>query len=154
VSGFQRQLVVMILLAGFAGFLGVWAGVSRFARASADLPPPLRMAVDDLTHRGLVGLTPEQKASIDAIEVRYARQRTQLRARIEAANLELGGALSEEMSYGPAVDKSIIDLETVVGELQKQTVMYVLDLRAVLTPPQQAVFDDKVVAALMAPPPH
>jgi Spy/CpxP family protein refolding chaperone len=153
VSPFQRQLAITVALAGVAGFSGVWFGISHLDPEPEHLPPPpLRMAVDELTRRGLVGLTTQQKQRIAAVEQRYAHQRTQLRTRITAANVELADALSEEMSFGPAVEKSIDDLKGVVGELQKQTVLYVLDLRAVLTPAQQAVFDEKVVAALMTDP--
>ena len=151
-TAFQRQLLLTILLAGIAGFLGVWAGLSKFNRSSPNPPLPLRMAVDELTRRGLQGLTTQQKDQISVIEQRYAHQRTQLRARITTANVELGNALSEEMSFGPAVERSIDDLKSSVGELQKQTVIYVLDLRAVLTPDQQVLFDEKVVTALMMDP--
>lgn len=149
---FARQLAITVVLAGLAGFGGVWFALSRFDPNPDIPPPPLRLAVDELTRRGLVGLTAEQRTKIGAIESRYSHQRTQLRARIATANVELGNALSEEMSFGPAVEKSIDDLKSVVGEMQRATVLYVLDLRAVLTPPQQAVFDEKVVAALMAEP--
>jgi nickel and cobalt resistance protein CnrR len=153
VTPFQRQLAITVVMAGVAGFAGVWFGVSKLERVvESTAPPPLRVAVDELTHRGLVGLTIEQKDRIGQIEQRYAHQRTQLRARIATANVELANSLSEEMSFGPSVEKSIDDLKSAVGDLQKATVQYVLDLRAVLTPQQQAVFDEKVVAALMTEP--
>lgn len=148
-SAFQRQLILTVLLAGIAGFVGVWVGADRL---DANLYPsarPLRAAVDELSHRGLTGLTAQQKQQINAIDQRYAHTRLVLRAHIAAANAELSNALAEEMGFGPAVEKSIDDLKSVVGELQRQTVLYVLSLRAVLTPPQQQVFDEKVVAALM-----
>jgi len=149
VTAFQRQLIITVLLAGFAGFLGVWVGANRVDASLYPPARPLRAAVDELSRRGLTGLTSQQKAQINAIDQRYAHTRTMLRARIAAANVELSDALAEEMGFGPAVEKSINDLKTVVGELQRQTVLYVLNLRAVLTPPQQAIFDEKVVAALM-----
>lgn len=146
---FQRQLAITVMLAGGAGFLGVWFGVNRVDASLYPTPRPLRAAVDELTRRGLVGLTSQQKQQINAIDQRYAHTRTQLRARIAAANVELSNALAEEMSFGPAVEKSINDLKSAVGELQRQTVLYVLNLRTVLTPAQQAVFDGRVVMALM-----
>jgi hypothetical protein len=152
VTTFLRHLAITVVLAGLAGFLGVWAGIARIDRDRPAAPPPLRIAVDELTHRGLQGLSAEQKDKIGAIEQRYARQRIRLRARIANANVELSNALSEEMSFGPAVEQSIEELKAGVGELQKQTVVYVLDLRAVLTPAQQTLFDEKVVAALMTDP--
>jgi Heavy-metal resistance len=149
VSAFQRQLIVTILLAGIAGFVGVWVGVNRLDASLYPPARPLRAAVDELSRRGLTGLTPQQKQQINNIDQRYAHTRLVLRAHIAEANVELSNALAEEMGFGPAVEKSIDDLEKQVGELQRQTVLYVLSLRAVLTPPQQAIFDQKVVAALM-----
>lgn len=148
-TAFQRQLIITVLLAGLAGFIGVWVGVHRLDASLYPPAQPLRAAVDELSHRGLTGLTAQQKAQINAIDQRYAHTRTVLRAHIAAANVELSNALAEEMGFGPAVEKSIDDLKSVVGELQRQTVLYVLSLRAVLTPQQQAIFDEKVVAALM-----
>jgi len=154
VTPFQRQLAITVVLAGIAAFLGVWFGVNRVDASLYSTPAPLRLTVDELTHRGLVGLTSEQKQKINAIDQSYSHKRTQIRVRIAAANVELGNALSEEMGFGPAVEKSIDDLKSQVGELQRQTVLYVLNLRAVLTPPQQQVFDEKVVMALMTTDTH
>jgi hypothetical protein len=149
VTAFQRQLIVTVLAAGLAGFVGVWVGVQRLDARLYPAAQPLRAAVDELSRRGLTGLTPAQKAQINSIDQGYAHTRTVLRARISEANVELSNALADEMGFGPSVEKSIDDLKSVVGELQRQTVLYVLNLRAVLTPQQQAIFDEKVVAALM-----
>jgi hypothetical protein len=150
-SHFQRQLLMTIVLAGLAGFSGVWFG-ARALQNDADRPAPLRLAVDELARRGLSGLTDEQKSKIGAIELRFAHQRTSLRARIAHANSELAVALADEMSLGPQVETSIEHLKSMIGELQHQTVAFVLDLRAVLNEQQQMVFDEKVVAALMTDP--
>ncbi len=108
--------------------------------------------MDELTRRGLVGLTDAQKARIDEIEVRYSHKRTKLRTQIAAANVELADALAVEMTLGPHVEMSIEHLKGVIGQLQHETVEYVLELRSVLSEQQQMVFDEKVVAALMTPP--
>jgi hypothetical protein len=150
-SVFQRQLLLTVILAGLAGFGGVWFGAHGLQTDSTP-PAPLRMAVDELTKRGMVGLTQAQKNQINDIEVRYAHQRTKLRARIANANSELADALADEMTLGPKVEISIEHLKSMIGELQHETVAYVLDLRAVLSEQQQMVFDEKVVAALMTPP--
>ena len=146
---FQRQLVLTVILAGLAGFAGVWFGAHSLPAQSSREAPPLRLAVDELARRGLVGLDDVQKDKINAIERHFARQRTSLRARIAMADSELADALVVEMTLGPRVEASIEQLKATVGELQRQTVAYVLELRAVLTEEQQMVFDEKVVAALM-----
>jgi hypothetical protein len=150
-GAFQRQLLMTVLLAGLAGFAGVWFGARSFGNES-QVRAPLRMAVDELTQRGLVGLSQTQKDQINEIESRYARRRSKLRGRIAWANSELADALAEERSLGPKVETSIEHLKSVVGELQHETVAYVLELRATLTEPQRTVFDEKVVSALMTPP--
>jgi nickel and cobalt resistance protein CnrR len=150
-SVFQRQLLITVVLAGLAGFAGVWFGAHGFD-SDTQVRAPLRMAVDELTKRGLVGLTQTQKQQINEIESRYAHKRSKLRGRIAWANSELADALVEEMSLGPKVETSIEHLKSVVGELQHETVAYVLELRATLTEPQRTIFDEKVVSALMTPP--
>jgi hypothetical protein len=151
-SVFQRQLVLTVVLAGLAGFTGVWFGAHGLQTESNPPSAPLRLAVDELTRRGLAGLTQPQKDKINDIEVRFAHERTRLRARIANANSELADALADEMTLGPKVDTSIEHLKSLIGDLQRQTVAYVLDLRGVLTERQQVVFDEKVVAALMTTP--
>ena len=151
-TAFQRQLLITVLMAGIAGFVGVWVGIDHLQPALNNTPAPLRQTIDELMQRGLVGLTPAQKRQISAIEAGYAHTRTQLRARIAAANVELGNALADEMGFGPQAQKSIEDLEANVGALQKATVLYILALRAALTPTQKEVFDERVVAALMTVP--
>jgi hypothetical protein len=148
---YKRQLLVTIALAGFSGFAGVWLGTHEFHPESTS-PAPLRLAVDELTRRGLAGLTQSQKARIDDIEIRYSNKRRKLRSRIAAANSQLADALAVEMRLGPKVESSIDDLKGIVGELQHETVAYVLELRSVMSDQQQVVFDEKVVAALMTPP--
>jgi hypothetical protein len=150
-SVFQRQLLLTVLLAGLAGFAGVWFGERSFGN-DTQVRAPLRMAVDELTQRGLVGLSQIQKDQINEIESRYARKRSKLRGRIAWANSELADALAEEMSLGPKVEISIEHLKGVVGELQHETVAYVLELRTTLTEPQRTIFDEKVVSVLMTPP--
>jgi hypothetical protein len=149
VTSFQRHLALTVVLAGLAGFAGVWVGSTRIDRGTTHPAAPLRAAVDELTQRGLVGLTPEQKQKISELEARFSKTRGTLRTRIAGADMDLANALSQEMSYGPLAQDSIHRLQNDVGELQTQTVLYVLDVRAVLTPEQRVVFDEKVVAALM-----
>ena len=151
-KAFPRQLVLTVVLAGLAGFGGVWFGARSLPVEQLQPVPPLRMAVDELARRGLNGLTQDQKNKITDIESRFTRQRTRLRARIAGANSDLADALADEMTLGPKVNTSIENLKSEIGELQRETVAYVLDLRSVLTQQQQMVFDEKVVAALMTAP--
>jgi hypothetical protein len=71
-TAFQRQLLLTVLLAGLAAFGGVWFGVNGFRGNESESHAPLRMAVEELTKRGLLGLTQVQKEQINEIQVRYA----------------------------------------------------------------------------------
>ena len=150
-TSLQRQQALTVLLAGLAGFGGVWVG-ARYLHPERTSAAPLRMAVDELARRGLGGLTREQKVKITDIEARFSRERAQHRARIASANSDLADALAEEMTLGPKVTLSIERLQGEIGELQRETVAYMLELRSVLTEQQRIVFDEKVMAALMATP--
>jgi nickel and cobalt resistance protein CnrR len=151
VSPYWRHLFLTVVLAGAAGFLGVWVGARRF-----QLPPsqPLMLpnVANELRSRGLQGLTEAQEAQLKAIAMSYADTRAKLRRRVSAANFELADSLAIETQLGPRTQTSIDRIKTAVGEMQQAAVVYVLDLRQVLTPAQQMVFDDKVVEALMTDP--
>ncbi len=150
-SPFWRHVLLTVVLAGAAGFFGVWVGAKRLAPPPSSLPM-LPGVVNELTSRGLKGLTTEQEIQLTMIAGNYAGRRAQLRHSILAANFELANALGEEMSMGPHTQASIERVKNIVGELQRATVDYVLALRGVLTPEQQTVFDTKVVEALMTDP--
>jgi len=96
-------------------------------------------------------LSDDQKRRIDDIEARYAHRRNELRAKIGAANAELGEALANEMALGTAATRALEHQEQDMGDLQRETILYVLEVRAVLTPKQQQALDQKVFESLTAP---
>jgi len=100
-----------------------------------------------MVEKGL-GLTPEQRREIDEIDARYNKRRTSLRVQISRANVELASAMSEEMAFGPQAQTAIDHLQGSVGDLQSSTVLYILEIRDVLTREQRVIYDRKVVEAL------
>jgi hypothetical protein len=148
VTPYWRHLLLTIVLAGAAGYGGVWMGAHRLA-APPTLPPMLPSVVSELTSHGLQGLSKQQEQQLNAIAGRFLARRNELRRGISAANFELANALAEESSMGPRTRASIERLKNTVGDLQTATVAYVLELRGVLNAEQQVVFDTKVVEALM-----
>jgi hypothetical protein len=139
------NLLLTVVVAGLAGFAGAWAGsevMHRQERTSL-----LRESVHALVQEHL-RLTPEQQREIDAIEARYAKRRDDLRVQAGRANAELASAMSEEMAFGPKAQKAIDHLQASVGDLQSATVLYILEVRDVLTKEQRVVYDRKVVEAL------
>jgi Spy/CpxP family protein refolding chaperone len=146
-SAFWRNLLITIVLASLAAFVGARLGAGRLQPESPRSRLLLRETVYEMVHQSLK-LTPEQLRRIDQIEDRYAHQRNSLRAQIGSANAELGEALANEMALGTAAQRALEHLQTSMGELQKQTILYVLEVRAVLTPQQQQVLDQKVFESL------
>ena len=147
-GAFWRNLLITVVLAGAAAYVGTRLGAQN-------LKPPeaartrllLRDSVYQMVHHDLT-LTPDQAHRIDVIEARYARQRNALRAQIGSANAELGEALANEMALGTAASRALEHLQQSMGELQRETILYVLEVRAVLTPQQQQVLDQKVFESL------
>jgi Spy/CpxP family protein refolding chaperone len=140
------NLVITLAVAAIAGFIGAWAGAEGLHR-SREQTSLLRESVHEMVHQGLE-LTPQQRREIDAVEARYTKRRNDLRVQISRANLELASAMSEEMAFGPQAQTAIDHLQNSVGDLQSSTVLYVLEIRDVLTPEQRVVYDRKVVEAL------
>ena len=69
-------------------------------------------------------------------------------AELRMANAELAGAINAKHEYSPEVRTAIEHFHDVMGELQKETVVHILQMRAILTPEQAAIFDRRVSEAL------
>ena len=141
------NLLITLVVAGAAGFIGAWVGAGSLNRDRET--PLLRQSINEMVMHGL-NLTPVQRTEIDAIEARHNKRRNELRVQIGRANVELAGAMSEEMAFGPQAQLAIDHLQNSVGDLQSSTVLYVLEIRDVLTPEQRRIYDRKVVEALTA----
>ena len=100
-------------------------------------------------HRDLQ-LTSGQAKEIDAIEQRYFRHRIELRNRVTVANRELADALMADMAFGREAQQAANHVEVGLGDLQRATILYVLEVRDVLNPVQQVTYDRKVREVLTA----
>jgi Spy/CpxP family protein refolding chaperone len=155
-GAFWRNLGITVVLAGLAAFAGARLGEQPLpikpkpGEASRN-PVGMRDSVYQMVHQD-IQLTDDQKRRIDDIEVRYAHRRNELRAKITSANAELGEALANEMALGTAASRALEHQEQDMGELQRETILYVLQVRAVLTPKQQQVLDQKVFESLSSSP--
>ena len=140
---FWRNILITVALAFIAAFVG--------ARLDAQAPPKptraLRDSVYETVHHQLK-LTPVQQAAIARIDERYEHGRNARRADIGAADAELAQALANEMALGTAAQRALGHIQASLGEMQRDSVVYVLDVRAVLTPEQQAVLDRQVFQTL------
>jgi Spy/CpxP family protein refolding chaperone len=153
-GAFWRNLAITVILAGAAAFAGARLGEQRPPAKTVEAPHApvgMRDSVYQMVHQDMQ-LTDDQKHKIDAIEERYAHRRNELRAKIGSANAELGEALANEMALGTAASRALEHQQQDMGDLQRETILYVLAVRAELTPKQQQALDQKVFESLTAPP--
>jgi Spy/CpxP family protein refolding chaperone len=154
-GAFWRNLVITLVLAGGAAYAGARLGAQPPApgksAVAAQGPVGMRDSVYQMVHQDMQ-LTEDQKHKIDDIEARYAHRRNELRAKIASANAELGEALANEMALGTAASRALEHQEQDMGDLQRETILYVLEVRSVLAPKQQQELDQKVFESLSAKP--
>jgi Spy/CpxP family protein refolding chaperone len=153
-GAFWRNLAITVVLAGAAAYAGARLGEQRLPIKAAEAshsPVGMRDSVYQMVHQDLT-LTDDQKRKVDTIEERYAHRRNELRAKIGSANAELGEALANEMALGTAASRALEHQQQDMGDLQRETILYVLEVRSVLTPKQQQALDQKVFESLTAPP--
>lgn len=134
-------LVLTALVAGLAG----WAGV-RWGLVQAERPADL----DRMLHHDL-DLSPDQNRRIEALEAGFATRRTDLESEMRAANRDLAQAIVTDHAYSPRAQLALERVHMAMGTLQKETILHVLAMRAVLTPSQAARFDGAVSKALTGP---
>jgi Spy/CpxP family protein refolding chaperone len=146
VSLFRAILLTLALSLAAAG-LAAWGGASYAMRRAQAAPPPLHAVLHDQ-----LKLSPDQARKIEALEAGYGQRRQVLEGRMRQANAELAAALSADHAYTPRVQQAVDHFHAAMGELQKQTILHVLAMRAVLTPAQTATFDRTVAKALVQSP--
>jgi len=146
-SPFWRNLLITVVVALAAGWAGGWLGVRTLVAEDEMLP--LRQTVSAIV-RGDLRLTGEQIHDIQNIENRYYDRRIQLRTHVAEANRELADALMNDMAFGREAQQASQHVERGLGDLQRATIVYVLEVRDVLTPEQQVIYDRKVREVLTA----
>ena len=146
-SAYWRNLAITVVVALAAGWAGGALGVRTLAPVEEMLP--LRQSVSAIVRNDLK-LTDEQMHELQNIENRYYDRRIQLRGHVAEANRELADALMNDMAFGREAQQASQHVERGLGDLQRATIVYVLEVRDVLTPEQQMVYDRKVREVLTA----
>lgn len=136
-----RNILLTVVLAAIAGAAGA-AASARYL--SVDEPPP---SMHDVLHDEL-NLTPEQERRLEAAEQRFTQRRAVLTREMQAANAELATAIRISERYGPEVQTAVEHFHSSMGDLQKETVLHMFEMRSLLTPEQAARFDRRVGEAL------
>ncbi|WP_282949196.1 MULTISPECIES: periplasmic heavy metal sensor [unclassified Sphingopyxis] len=140
----SRRLLLVGLIAFAAAIVGVFVG-----RLATDAPKANETELHTLLHDQL-DLTPAQDAKIDRIEADFAGRRRALELEMRASNVRLAEAIKAEQGYGPRVTEAIDHTHDVMGTLQKETLVHLFAMRAVLDRDQAEMFDESVVKALTA----
>lgn len=138
----MRSMALTLILSVLVAVLGVWGG-AQYVMHRMQRPTPLH----ELVHEKL-GLTADQEKRIVGMERDHDAKRQALEAEMRAANAQLAQAFQQTHAYTPQVQAAIDRFHRAMGELQKETIVHTLAMRAVLTPDQTARFDETVVRSL------
>ena len=140
-SGFLRNLAVTLLLAALVAGVGGWIG-ARYVLHERQAPSLHELVHDDLD------LSAEQERRLAILERDFATRRAAREAQLRQANADLAAAIQVKHEYSPEVRGAVERFHMAMGELQKDTILHVLEMRKILTPEQAAVFDKRVGEAL------
>lgn len=140
----SRGLVLTLVLAMLAAVVGVWIGTRYIGRDDQ------ASSLHEFVH-GELNLSPQQHEQLDALEDEFAVRRRAREAQLRAANAELAAAIQSRHEYSPEVQAAVERFHHQMGELQKETILHVLDMRKVMTPEQAAKFDRRISEALTEP---
>ena len=136
-----KGAILTVLLAALAAGLGAWGGAKYVLHDKRE--PSLHEFMHDRLH-----LTAEQSRKLQIIERDFSITRSAREAELRLANAELAAAIEAKHKYSPEVRTAIEHFHDVMGELQKETIVHILHMRAILTPEQAAIFDKRVSEAL------
>ncbi|UTP38235.1 periplasmic heavy metal sensor [Phenylobacterium sp. LH3H17] len=137
----SRALVVTVVMSMAAAGLGTWIGARYVDRDQRK--PTLHEFVHDK-----LDLTAPQEAQLEDLEQEFAVRRRAREAELRAANAELAAAIQARHENSPEVQAAVERFHHTMGELQKETILHVLDMRKVLTPQQAAKYDRRIAEAL------
>jgi Spy/CpxP family protein refolding chaperone len=136
-----RGALLTVLLAALAAGAAAWGG-ARYALQREAQP-----SLHEFAHEKL-DLSDEQARKLDALERDFAVRRRAREAELRLANAELAAAIEAKHQYSAEVQAAVEHFHEVMGQLQKETIVHVMQMRAILTPEQAARFDRRVSEAL------
>jgi len=96
---------------------------------------PSHQDAHDWVHAQL-GLTPQQKADLDAIEKPYHEKRRGFEHELAQGNKDLAEAIRSDGKDSERVHAAIGKIHSNMGELQMLTISHVFEMKEVLTPEQ------------------
>lgn len=133
-----RSIFLTLALVAASGAGGAWIGVRLLQPVKTD---------HQTFHDSLFAelhLSKEQQVSMDALEERHAAEIALYQDRLTTANRILAEIVEQEYSYNDAVDDAIVNVHSAMLDLQKTTIRHLYEMREILTPEQQLIFDRHV----------
>ena len=85
---------------------------------------------------------------MDKAEAAHRVRKAALDARLAATNRHLADAMRASPTYSAQVDAAVDQVHLALGDAQKETIKYVYEMRAILTPDQAKRLDDRVFDTL------
>ena len=79
-----------------------------------------------------LNISAEQERRSLASELRYEETKRHLEEVIRLANSELADSILKDKSYSPSVEKSVAEIHSAMGQLQKATLEHIFELKEVL----------------------
>lgn len=140
-KGLSRGLILTLVLTLFAAVGGTWIG-ARYIYAQQHQP-----SLHEFVHEELK-LNADQQTRLATLEQDFAVRRRAREAELRAANAELARAIQARHEYSPEVQAAVERFHDAMGELQKETILHVLAMRAILTPEQARQFDARISESL------
>lgn len=137
-----RNIILTFVLAALAGAGGAALSARFLSRGHEQTP-----SIHDVLHDELK-LTAEQERRLETVETRFAERRAALTREMHSANAELAKAIRTSEQYSPEVQMAVEHFHSSMGDLQKETVLHIFEMRSLLTPEQAARFDQRVGEAL------
>lgn len=138
----SKRTLLIALLAFFAALAGVFVGRVLLGECR-----PAGNDLHELLHERL-DLDTRQHARLEEIEGRFAVRRRAIELELRADNARLAEAIQAEHGNGPKVRAAVDKSHGAMGELQKETLAHIFEMRQLLRPDQAAKFDSAVTRAL------
>ena len=166
-GAFWRSLIFTLVIAGAAGFAGAKLGAlgEHLNAPASPSQGSVRQAVDTLLQHEFK-LTAAQQQQVQKIDDHFTQDHNQIWSDINNANARLASAVATDLPNGklesaatsdmmlsPDAKTAVLGIEEGIGQLHTESILYVLQVRDVLTPPQRNDFDEHIIMALMRSPP-
>ncbi|MGC4418811.1 MULTISPECIES: periplasmic heavy metal sensor [Cupriavidus] len=137
-----RRLSISTLVGALVGISVAIAGV-YVTRSSHERHTDLH----EMLHEA-VPLDANEREILELKEEAFAQRRREIEMRLRAANGKLANAIARNPNWSPEVEAATQEVERAAGDLQRATLVHVLEMRAGLKPEHRPAYDRVLVDAL------